>query len=914
MKKIIIILILLFLGIGTFVFAQLFAQPFGWNINPLPVFYLDGTDQKPRDDWNFDLLAGDITTTGTLTADSASLGNLLVDSNVVNLSDTTDEYVLAFDVTTQTWRGVADQTGAGGSAITFDIGDDGGDDSTDLVEIATTGDTNSIFTLSDTDKMLINMGQNWPIADSAVLTDSLSANPANCAAGSAPLGINDSGVVEGCFDVWTEAENTSAAYISATLTEEEVEDFVGTMLGGTETHIAVTYQDATNDIDFVVSDDWWNALTDMALTDTYIYVGNASNNPVGVAMSNDCTIASNGAITCDHDALANFVENEHLDWTGDLGEVNIHAGNYTDTDTTYTGGTNLSLVGTTFNVDDAFMLDDGDMVTGNYNITGILEADTLTDGTMTIHAGLISNATGLISQWTNDSVYLTTVAYGDLTGNPSDVITAGTGLAWDTDTINWSATAFDLTSFPADPNADKLLMWDDDPGELVWATAGAGDVEAVGDCASGLCLDGSSDGGTNITFYNIDSNKTQLIASDIASDLVITLPVASMTIKDWEINSGTIHTDNYIENVSTTLSVGTVGVNTVAITSDGGADDVTLPAATVSAAGMLTTAKWGEIVANNAKVTNATHTGDVTGATALTIGNDKVLEVHLKAVDEAADEECLTFEATTGDFEWQSCGGTPTVITVADTADTTSYVALFESATGDLGPKTDLGITYNAGTGMLTVTGITSALTGNASTATALAANGANCGAGEYALGVDASGAVESCTDATTEINTVVNALGGTGLTCAAQSCNVDLGTSIDISAETNLTAGRSLTLTGDDVLADAELYTDTKCIYWEDNLATDDFQSVWYAEKAVTITRLWCESDQTVNMTIQEDDGSPADIETTDLVCDSTPADQTSGFEDAAIAAGSRIDLAVESVSGTPTWCSFCWSFTYDD
>jgi hypothetical protein len=49
----------------------------------------------------------------------------------------------------------------------------------------------------------------------------------------------------------------------------------------------------------------------------------------------------------------------------------------------------------------------------------------------------------------------------------------------------------------------------------------------------------------------------------------------------------------------------------------------------------------------------------------------------------------------------------PTTITVADTTDTTSYVGLFESATGDLGPKTDGGITYNAGTGMLTVTGLT---------------------------------------------------------------------------------------------------------------------------------------------------------------------------------------------------------------
>jgi hypothetical protein len=40
-------------------------------------------------------------------------------------------------------------------------------------------------------------------------------------------------------------------------------------------------------------------------------------------------------------------------------------------------------------------------------------------------------------------------------------------------------------------------------------------------------------------------------------------------------------------------------------------------------------------------------------------------------------------------------------------------VALFESATGDLAPKTDGGATYNAGTGILTATGFAGALTGN---------------------------------------------------------------------------------------------------------------------------------------------------------------------------------------------------------
>lgn len=43
----------------------------------------------------------------------------------------------------------------------------------------------------------------------------LSANGANCNAGNFPLGVDASGAVESCTDVWTEAENTSAGYISS---------------------------------------------------------------------------------------------------------------------------------------------------------------------------------------------------------------------------------------------------------------------------------------------------------------------------------------------------------------------------------------------------------------------------------------------------------------------------------------------------------------------------------------------------------------------------------------------------------------------------------------------------------------------------------------------------------------------------
>lgn len=67
--------------------------------------------------------------------------------------------------------------------------------------------------------------------------------------------------------------------------------------------------------------------------------------------------------------------------------------------------------------------------------------------------------------------------------------------------------------------------------------------------------------------------------------------------------------------------------------------------------------------------------------------------------------------------------GTATIastVSVADTTDTTCWVGLFESQTGDQAVKSDGGLTYNASTGILTATGFNGPITGNASTATAL--------------------------------------------------------------------------------------------------------------------------------------------------------------------------------------------------
>ena len=80
--------------------------------------------------------------------------------------------IYAFDDGGTTKLAFRDSAGAetvvgagGGSSIILDLGDDGSNESTAIGEIATTGDTNSIFTEPSADKLLIDVSINWPTAD-----------------------------------------------------------------------------------------------------------------------------------------------------------------------------------------------------------------------------------------------------------------------------------------------------------------------------------------------------------------------------------------------------------------------------------------------------------------------------------------------------------------------------------------------------------------------------------------------------------------------------------------------------------------------------------------------------------------------------------------------------------------------------
>ncbi len=73
-------------------------------------------------------------------------------------------------------------------------------------------------------------------------------------------------------------------------------------------------------------------------------------------------------------------------------------------------------------------------------------------------------------------------------------------------------------------------------------------------------------------------------------------------------------------------------------------------------------------------------------------------------VDDGNSGEVLSTDGN-GVLSWVSAGGVPTTITVANEAtDTSCFVAFFTAATGDLGPKTNAGLTFNSNTALLTAT------------------------------------------------------------------------------------------------------------------------------------------------------------------------------------------------------------------
>ena len=228
---------------------------------------------------------------------------------------------------------------------------------------------------------------------------------------------------------------------------------------------------------------------------------------------------------------------------------------------------------------------------------------------------------------------------------------------------------------------------------------------------------------TNVEVQSSDGTNDTIAAADSTNAGVMT----KVMFDEHVLNNAKVSDVNH--NVSTDLSEGTSTNTTVDVNSSDGTN-ATLLAASTSRAGVMTKAKFDEvevnnakvgiapgqasdITANNAKVTNATHTGDVTGSEALTIGSKKVT---LPMLADGTDGELITWDAAgvattvpTGTathvltsngagaaptFQAASGGGTDTVVIHYLH---TSTNALADGADYFIGSGTTMGNTINSG-------------------------------------------------------------------------------------------------------------------------------------------------------------------------------------------------------------------------
>jgi hypothetical protein len=197
-----------------------------------------------------------------------NLGSSVSGSDEVAVADVSD----ANNIKKVTAQDIADLSGSGGSAITLDLGDDGTNESTDLTEIATSGDANNIVTEPAADKALFDFSQNYPTADSvAGLSGNNVESVDNVASATESAGqvliwhgtngqYENASITGGSNTTVTEGDASITIDSTDTqLSNEEVQDSVyNNVLTGAQTLINVTYDDANNQVDYVVDNDLSN--------------------------------------------------------------------------------------------------------------------------------------------------------------------------------------------------------------------------------------------------------------------------------------------------------------------------------------------------------------------------------------------------------------------------------------------------------------------------------------------------------------------------------------------------------------------------------------------------------------------------------------------------------------------------------
>ena len=544
-----------------------------------------------------------------------------------------------------------------------------------------TGDSGTV-----TNTMLAGSIANAKLANSSITVTDGSSSTATALGGtitfSAGEGI-DVGESSGTITVSAEDATSSNKGVASfdstdftvssgavTVNAERVQDIVGAMFSSnTESGISVTYQDGDGTIDLDVGDSTITLSGDVTGSGTITNLGD-------VTIST--TIAAN-SIALGTDTTGNYV-------------TDITAGEGIDVSG---GGSETATV--TVSAEDA--------TSSNKGIASFDSTDfSVSSGAVTVNAERIQDIVGAMVSSNTESGISVTYEDGDGTldfnvGDPDIAITGDvTGSATMTNLANVSISS---TAAAAQTNITSILATDlkigeDDQTKIDFETADeihfyASNAEQV------YVADGIFSPQTD---SDVDLGADAVRWKNAFIDAITT--TGNITVGGNLTVSGTTTTTNTTE-VTVSDPVFTIGGDSAPSSDDNKDRGIQFRWHNGSAA-KIGFFGYDDSTGYFSFRPDATNSSEVFSGT---LGDFQATNFRGALVGNASTATALATARTIGGTSFDGTGDiVPATITVADTTDTTCSVALFESATGNLAPKTDGGLTYNASTGTLTATGV----------------------------------------------------------------------------------------------------------------------------------------------------------------------------------------------------------------